>query len=368
MSTQIYAPSVRIALAGSALDPDVAADVLEVVVTDELGGIGEAVVTLVNAFPELRYTHGDDAAVFVEGGLLTVALGYVDQTSQVFDGQIVGIDATFPDDGAPTVTVTAYTRLHLLSAPTRRRTFEQMSDEDIVRLVAGDNGLTPDVTTDVAVTYESVAQHSEDDLSFLRRRARRIRHEVAADGTTLRFRPAQDTQPATATLVWGDAQLTAAATGPTAALHRFEARLSPRRAVDRARVVGTDPSSGEAIAGVAAAAAGAAAGAGTPAADVVSQAFGGDRGVTVVDEPVESQSEADALAQALFDTRNGDLVRAGGTAVGLADLAPGITVQVLGVGRRFSGPYYLTSVRHAVTLRGFTSSFEARRAAVGEPS
>ena len=79
-------------------------------------------------------------------------------------------------------------------------------------------------------------------------------------------------------------------------------------------------------------------------------------------EPELSTEEAKALAVSLLREKAEEHVTASGKVIGLPDLRPGDNIQLTGLGKRFSGPYYVTSVTH--TLRqdqGYRTSFTVER-------
>ena len=63
----------------------------------------------------------------------------------------------------------------------RSRTFEDVSDRDVIEQIAGEHGLTTDVDLD-GPTYRVLAQVNQSDLAFLRERARAVDAELWLDG------------------------------------------------------------------------------------------------------------------------------------------------------------------------------------------
>jgi len=86
----------------------------------------------------------------------------------------------------------------------------------------------------------------------------------------------------------------------------------------------------------------------------------GDREDIVVDQPVTSQQEAQALAKALLRERAYSYITANGQVIGLPDLRPGDNIEVQGLGQRFSGRYYVTKVEHALGGSGYLTTFDVR--------
>jgi phage protein D len=86
----------------------------------------------------------------------------------------------------------------------------------------------------------------------------------------------------------------------------------------------------------------------------------------VVDKPVCSQKEADELARGILLERSKDLVKAGGTCVGLPELRAGQRVKIAGLGARFSGEYFITDTTHTISDAGYITKFNGRREEPGK--
>ena len=80
--------------------------------------------------------------------------------------------------------------------------------------------------------------------------------------------------------------------------------------------------------------------------------------------PITSQEEADELAREIFNSRALELVTGSGSTIGIPDLRAGQVVELLGVGDRFDGEYYLTQTTHTIGSQGYRMNFSVRRNAV----
>jgi len=67
-------------------------------------------------------------------------------------------------------------------------------------------------------------------------------------------------------------------------------------------------------------------------------------------------------AQALLRERAYHYLKVSGQVIGLPDLRPGYNVELQGLGKRFSGTYYLLKVEHTLGNSGYLTSFEGRSA------
>jgi phage protein D len=97
-------------------------------------------------------------------------------------------------------------------------------------------------------------------------------------------------------------------------------------------------------------------------ADIAEDAFGQST-ASIVNIPVESQEEAEQIAKAKFNDMNIELISGEGESVGNMDIRAGYTMQLLGLGDRFSGLYYIKSAEHCIGTQvgGYITKFNAVR-------
>jgi phage protein D len=358
-----FAPAFTVDVEGTEIAADISKNITDISVTSEPSTIDHFSLTIVNAFPDLRWTHSDDAKLFQEGNSVKVLLGYVDRVQPIFDGEITKISPSFPESGHPTVRVEGFSRLHRLQLHTHLRSWQNVTDKQVVADVAKDSKLTARAD-DPGTTHSFVYQHNEDDFRFIMRRARRIRYEVLTEGKDLIFRKAQEGQPKTFTLVWGNPQegLKGANVLP---LRSFTPTLDPTGQPSAVVVRGYDTETNEPIEERAAASDidapmdGAATG-----PQVAQDAFGEPREVTITDIPVATAAEARQLARAELNRRVRRLVTGSGVSIGIPDLRAGHVVELRGLGR-FSGPYYVKSATHSIGSSGYQTSFTVERSSLG---
>ena len=92
---------------------------------------------------------------------------------------------------------------------------------------------------------------------------------------------------------------------------------------------------------------------------------GAGRTRSISQRPVSTQAEADQLAKARFNHRILELVEGEGVCWGRTDLRAGKVIKIDGVGKRFSGQYYVTAAIHCYTSQqGYLTRFTVRRNAV----
>ena len=347
-SFDVLVPEVKLRVNGNDLTLDATSDIISVRVLEDVNAAGMFTLTLLSwDNKEMRVTWIDDDQ-FKEGNAVEIDMGYRDNMKNLFKGEITGVEPQFASDRPPTLTVRGYDRRHRLMAKRKTRTFLNMRDSEIAAQIAGDWSLTPDVT-DTRVTLDYIMQHNQSDFEFLAERARRIGYEMVVNDTTLHFRPRKSDG------------------GPVLTLNRdvelldFTAWLTTMGQVEEVSVqgwsaknkdgmvakstVGDERQMGGTVSG--------------PAA--TRRAFAGTGGTTV-EMPVSSQAEADQLARSWFAEMALSYVEGSGLCIGEPELRPGVLVQIDGIGRRFSGAYYVISTEHTYRSdTGYRTAIGVRR-------
>ena len=353
MAADYFAPAFRVAVNGAELAADISKNVMDVSVTNEPDTLDHFSLTLANPYPTMPWTHTDKAELFLEGNAVTIELGYVDDLQPMFDGEITSISPAFPESRMPTVRIEGYTRLHWLRGTPRTRTFLDVKDSEIAGRIAADLGLNPDVG-DTATKHPYVLQFNQTDLAFLVERARAIRFELVVQGKVLSFQRAGNDQSRSYTLVWGQS------------LKSFSPTMNTLDQVSKVVVRGYDPVTKKEISGSAGEGAeDTTMGGSQTGADAAARGFGRRKEEIRTDIPVASQEEADQLARAIYNDRALEFVTGSGSSIGLPDLRAGRTVELDGLGPRFSGLYYITRSTHTIGAGGYQTTFSVKRNSVG---
>ena len=327
-------------LNGSIAPPELQRSIEEVTVEDSLRLPDVITIRLID--PQIHWVDDSSLALGVE---VEVRMGQGNDRKRVGIGEIVAMEFEHEHDH-PRLVVQAFDRAHRLHRGTKVRTFQQMSDADVVQKIARDAGFDADVAS-AGVQHEYLMQDNLTDYAFLSERALRTGSELVVDGRTLRFRPANGSAGQSITLEWGST------------LRAFHARMTAAEQLGEVEVRGWDPHDKRAIVG-SKSSTDAAPRIGVTPDDARNSAFGSARAL-VVHRPIATASEAEALAQAALDDATGSFVRVEGTALGNPDLRAGSTVEVKGVGRRLSGTYHVTTTTHVVgSAHGYETHFSVR--------
>jgi phage protein D/phage baseplate assembly protein gpV len=332
--------SCVIKLGGSNASDDILRAIEEVVVEDDLNL--PSIITL--RFVDQTLTIIDDPSLAV-GTEVEVKLGRGDDNQRVGIGEITALELD-QRPGTGRVIVQAFDRGHRLHRGRHVRTFQQMTDADVVNRIASEAGLQSDVDS-TSTTHEYLIQDNQSDFAFLSDRALRTGMELTVDDRTVKFKQRNGGGAPAVELAWDSG------------LIRFSARITAADQVGEVEVRGWDPERKEAITSSVTNSQ-AAPQIGLDAGQVRSGAFG-DATTLVTERPVKDASEAQALAQAALDHATGSIVLADGVALGDPDIRAGAEVKLKGLGQRLSGTYFVTSSVHTVTpTHGYETQFSVR--------
>lgn len=285
------------------------------------------------------------------GKALVIELG----GSALFTGRITALEGNFPEGSPPTLTLLAEDRLQDLRMTRRTRTFADMSDADIVRQIAGDHGLTPDLQLD-GPTHKVCAQLNQSDLAFMRDRCRGNDFELWIDDRTLLVRKRPDRGRGTLELGYGNQ------------LREFTVTADVAGQATKVTVSGWDVAGKSPIKETATVSAvQAELKSGDSGESILTGAFA-SRTATVVHAQPITTPEAKARSEALYRQQARRFVRGHGLAETSATLRVGRTVKLSGLGPLFNGEYYVTEVRHVFDpLLGLRTEFGAERPGLGRP-
>jgi phage protein D len=250
-------------------------------------------------------------------------------TYTIFKGQVVAVEPEFNKTGC-VISVRAYDLAHKLNRVKKVKTWQQVKASDMVTKIAGDNGLTPKVTS-TSTVHEFFQQSDETDWDFLWRLALMEDYEVVVEDKTLNFRPANDAEGSATTLKW------------QTELKTFRPRMSGVQQLNSVSVRAWDPKGKQPVNGRSA-------GAQTTSQPGVEQpsvanAVGG--GASLVSDRVAfNNGEATQLANSTFNRQSDAFFEADGVALGNPAIKAGSKVSIQGVGNRFGGTFTVSSATH----------------------
>jgi phage protein D len=298
---------------------------------------------------------GPDAAGFQHFDRKTIEFGksvrikIADKT--LFEGRISAISADYPDGGPPMIGVVADDRLQDLRMTRRTRVFDTKSLGDIVRQIAGEHGLTAEVTLSGGAR-KVVAQVNQSDLALLFELART--EDARVEGKKLR---AARTRPSDkVALRWAgslrefhvEADLAHQRTSVVASGWDVAAKTVAKYSADESAISNESASL-------------------DTGSSVLAKAFARRVDTLAHRVPFDSQ-EAQAFAEAAYRQAARRFVSGRGVAETDPGLKVGATLSLTGLGKLFDGDYRATGIRHLFdAAEGQRTEFICERPGLGRP-
>jgi phage protein D len=93
--------------------------------------------------------------------------GFHNNYREMFNGFISMVDADFPEDGIPSLTITCMDASHMMNKIERKKVYKNMRGDQIVSQIAKSYGLVPIVDKSPGKVEESTTQSFETDIQFI---------------------------------------------------------------------------------------------------------------------------------------------------------------------------------------------------------
>jgi len=351
-NTDTLASQVNILIDGRKITPELVADFLMTEIAEDID---------VPSMFELKFVTWDlakqkitwvDDDLFQVGREVEIQMGYEKNIKSIIIGEITGLEPEFPRDQVPILRVRGHDLRHRLLRGHQTQSFVKMKDSEIASKIAREKGLTPQVNHS-KTTLDYVLQHNQTDWDFLKSRAERIGYEIFIEKKTLYFRPQKNDQAKILTLTYSENLLD------------FLPRLSSLNQVEKIEVTGWIPKEKNSVLGQAGSGQeNSKMGGSKTGADAVKSVFKSSVN-RVIAQPVTSKAEADQIALGQFQNRAIDYITAEGSCLGNPDLQVGKVIEIQGVGKKFTGLYYVVKTLQRWSLdEGYHTFFTARRTAI----
>jgi hypothetical protein len=278
----------------------------------------------------------------------------IDQ-DKIFDGRISAMEGVFGEAHPPEIAVLLEDRFQDLRMTQRTRTFEDVSDSDVMNKIASDYGLRPNIDVS-GPTYKVLAQVNQSDLSFLRERARSIDAEIWLDDRNLYCKARTKRNNGTVKLNYGgelrEVTVTADLAGQRTSVSVNGWDIAGKSALT---YEATEQAISSELNGD------------SSGISILKSAFAERKEALAHTVPLSS-SEARAEAEAVMRMTARRFVVARGVVQANAKLRVGTYVDMQGLGPLFSGKYYLCHVKHVFDgAQGFLTEFTAERPGIGKP-
>ncbi len=368
-----YVPQFQVKVGDQPLNREVIHDIISVNYKDNVKEFDSFEITIsnwdeqaINSSQRKKGVHHfkySDKDLFLPGKRVELWMGYrgQDRLRLMLKGEITSLRPTFPAGGQPTLTISGKNILHRFQTRQRSHAYRNMKDSAIARQIG--QRLDVQIHTDNNAEEQEEAhsflfQHNQYDIIFLLGRARRIGYELYveeqgenghAEESRLRFVPTENVHGEIYKLEYGKT------------LIEFQPTLTVGNQVSEVTVRGWDAVRGRPIEATANRDEISNRGVGRSGdQQQINQAFN-ERQEIIVDQPVNSVQEARTLARATLEDIAREMVKGTGSTLGLSDLRAGNFIKIEGLGKRFSGRYFLTSTTHSISSGGYKTQFECRR-------
>jgi phage protein D len=266
-------------------------------------------------------------------------------------GEITAIEAQFNPESQAPIIIRGYDVSHRLHRGRYNRSFQNQTDSDIVKKIIKEVGIDTgkiDSTSGPHGFGDStgyVFQENQTNMEFLRERAARNGFELFVQDGKLNFR--KPDARTTLKLAW------------LKDITSFNVRVSSAEQVSSVEVRGWDYQTKKAIVSTKTSETNAVTSIIHGKGTTTSTKFSTTPKMIVVDKPVFSTSEADTIAQSLFNELSGEFVQADAKAIGAPNIRPGKKIELADLGK-YSGSYYVTETRHIFEGRIYTTEFSVR--------
>ena len=298
---------------------------------------------------------------------VSLAIGYAPDTpTQVFQGEITGVEVSFPNGGMPTMTIVAHDYMHRLQNGKISRGFGFLPDALIAMILSAENLLLPAIDPTIIAGSVAMAavnyifggtgrkQAGRSDFELLQEIAATYDADFWVDGSVLYMsRFLKDYTPRL-TLTWGqnllDFSPKVSTIGQVAGVGmRFSLREIPLDFLVSVYYDFDRESLGFLVLPGAAAAS-------------AQQLIG--HLLTLIDQPINSPADiansALVIAHELRQKINNRLTGSG-SAVGDPRIRAGAMIRVDGLGPDFSGDYRVVSATHSIDGGGYRTAFQVRK-------
>ncbi len=357
-----YIPEIKLTIDGALASTALMEDILQVSVEESLHLPSMFTIVVKNDFLSGRDadTPWKHESLFTIGA--QIKINFTSSTTgsnptanqgDVIDGEITAIEVEFTEKSQAPIIIRGYDKSHRLHRGRYNRSFQNMTDSDIVTQIAQEAGLTATVdATGGPYGYGSddpmgyVFQENQTNMEFLQERAAINGFELFVQSNKLYFR--KPSSAGSITLTW------------LLNLFSFSVRVSASDQVSSVQVRAWNYQTKQALIGNKT----------TSSTSVITSndygkgtakatAFTGSPTAIIVDRPMFAQAQVDNIAQSLLDELGGEYVFADAKADGNPLICPGKTIALASLGK-YSGSYYVTETRHLLSAGRYVTEFSVR--------
>jgi uncharacterized protein len=362
INLQEYVPRYAITVGGQVLELGFSVDVQSVSVTDNANDADSFTFSVRDRYPDpqrARFPGGGslewmDSRLLEEGADVTIEFGYRNGGMQKLIGIITTVSPSFPESGVPIIQIQGRSLYDRLNKQCTNKAFKAKTDSDVAREIAAlpEIGLSSRVDS-TTVEHPLLSSESGTFANILRHRADRIGYELTVKERTLYFEQPRylvDRGPAL-TLEWGRNLRSFA---PTLSTYKKVTNVGVRSS-QTSYAKGKDALEGSVGPGDERVKMG------NESASEITMRLSGKNEIFLDDHSAVSQEEALLMARAKLEASSLDFISGSGACKGNPSLRARTILELKGLGKRFSGNYYVTSATHSIDGSGYQTTFQVKR-------
>lgn len=309
--------------------PD-AVGILEIVVTNVVNVIPKAKVVVMDGSAAAQNFNLSNGTNFIPGAEISISAGYNGENEVIFSGLIISQTIRANEDGSQ-MEIDCRDKAVKLTAGRKNKIWEDASDSDAITDLVGQNGITADIDG-LGLQHKQLVQFNCSNWDFIVTRAELNSALVIAEAGKLTIGMPDASQESTATYTYGseiydfEAQMDARTQYPQVLTKNWN--YTNQEVKEGTSVAKTLPQQGN-ISG-----------------DDLAEVLGWEDNSLYHSGNVAEQESTEWATAQLFRSRLNRVI--GNFRVqGDNKLKPGIIVELLGIGERFSGKCWVTGVIHS---------------------
>ncbi|WP_029274655.1 type VI secretion system tip protein VgrG [Pedobacter borealis] len=309
--------------------PD-AVGILEIVVTNVVNAIPKAKVVVMDGSAAAQNFDLSNGTNFIPGAEISISAGYNGENEVIFSGLIISQTIRANEDGSQ-MEIDCRDKAVKLTAGRKNKIWEDASDSDAITDLVGQNGITADIDG-LGLQHKQLVQFNCSNWDFIVTRAELNSALVIAEAGKLTIGMPNASQESTATYTYGseiydfEAQMDARTQYPQVLTKNWN--YTNQEVKEGTSVAKTLPQQGN-ISG-----------------DDLAEVLGWEDNSLYHSGNVAEQESTEWATAQLFRSRLNRVI--GNFRVqGDNKLKPGIIVELLGIGERFSGKCWVTGIIHS---------------------
>ncbi|GAA6614377.1 VgrG-related protein [Scytonema sp. NUACC26] len=360
MSDSLYLSRPFLTIAGRNAPPELVDDIIQISVEESLHLPSMFTLLVHNAYDcadqedkqpwknEKYFKIGDSIDIgFATSTTRSPEFSQEEKNYVIKNGEIVAFEVSFTDKSEAPIIIRGYDTAHRLHRGRHNRSFLNHTAGEIVKKIASEAGISVCQVDDKGGQYDYLFQENQTNWEFLHELAALNGMELFVQNNKLYFRTPKS--ESSLKLKW------------LIDVTHFHPRATSAQQVNAVEVRSWDYTKKQPIVSTA------------NSEKVVTQSGLGEGSSTssdyhlkepptmiVVDKPVSTAQQADAIAQALCNELGGEFIYADGRAEGNPQIRPTRIIHLEGMGDLFSGDYYVTETRHLYRERVYKTEFSVR--------